>query len=165
MSLGHQRVEGAGRGHAVRKPEARAAAAIKIRGAAVAIAARTAVIAVDERHDLGEARLEDRDGGLDAVPGKTPLPGGDGDVARVEADDLAEALVVGDTVDDQPIDVRQGEAGIVERVLQRPDAEIVIVVFGQPAISRIANARDGVCATERVFRHRRCRAWRFSTVS
>jgi len=60
---------------------------------------------------------------------------------------------------------KSGEAGIVERFLQRPDAEVVIVVFGQLAVAGIANARDGVFATERLFRHRSHRAWVFSTVS
>ena len=106
----HQRVERAGRGHAIGKPVAGAAAAIGVAGAAIAVPGRAAVVAVDQRDGRGEPVADQRRRGLDVDAGEAALPGRDVHVVRADAGDLAEALIVGDAIDDQPVDVLEDEA-------------------------------------------------------
>src|SRR5205807_6905787 len=138
----HERVEGAGRGHAVRKPLPAAAAAVGVAGAAVAVAARAAVVAVDERYRSGEAVADQRRRGLDADAREAPLSRRDAHVARIEPGDLAEALIVRDAVDDEAVDGVEGEPRVGERLGERPQPERIGVVFRQLAVARVPHADD-----------------------
>src|SRR5437867_7953138 len=111
-------MEGAGRGHAVWEPQPGAAAAVGIRRAAIVVARGTAVVAVDERDSAREARRDHRGGSLDADAGKASLPRRDGGVARIHSRDLAEALVIGNAVDDEAVDVLEVQAAVFQRRFQ-----------------------------------------------
>src|SRR5207249_10064251 len=110
-----------------------------------------AVIALG--HRPGQPRLDDGHRGLDAMPGAAPLPRRDRRVARVQADDLAEALVVGDAVHDEAVHVSDPEAGVVQRPAERPHAEIIGVVLRELAVGRRADADDGGAPAQTLARH------------
>src|SRR5215813_3734771 len=99
MAAGHQRMECAGGGHAVGKPLPPAAAAVGVARPTVTISARAAVVAVDEGYDRREPVADKRGGGLDANAGEAALAGGCAYIRRVQSRDLAEALIVGNAVD------------------------------------------------------------------
>src|SRR5216684_8419363 len=136
-----QRMKGAGRSHAVGKPQSGAAAAVGVRRATVVIARGAAVVAVDQGDDFRHAGGDHRDGGLDADAGEAALPGGDSRIARVDAGDLAKTLVIRNAVDDEAVDIAEAETAVLERHRERPYAEIVGVVFRKLAVARRADAR------------------------
>src|SRR6516162_662417 len=99
MAAGHQRMECAGGGHAVGKPLPTAAAAVGVARPTVTISTRAAVVSVDERYDRREPVADERGGSLDANAREAPLTGGYADVRRVHSRNLAEALIIGNAVD------------------------------------------------------------------
>src|SRR6516164_7829263 len=99
MATGHQRMECAGGGHAVGKPLPTAAAAVGVARPTVTISARAAVVSVDEGYDRREPVANERGGCLDANAREAALTGGCAHVRRVQSCDLAEALIVGNAVD------------------------------------------------------------------
>src|SRR5215468_5012551 len=129
MAAGHQRMECAGGGHAIGKPLAVATAAVGVAYPAVTISARAAVVSVDESYDRRESLADDRGGCLDANAREAALTGGCAHVRRVQSRDLAEALIVGDAVDNQSVDILETKAGIGQRLLQRPQTKFIGIVF------------------------------------
>src|SRR5213594_3663643 len=93
----------------------------------------------------GEAVADERGGSLDADTGKTTLAGRDAHVGGVQSGDLAEALIVRNAVDDQAVDIVETQSGVGERFLQRPQTELIGIVFRQLAVARVpyADDRDG----------------------
>src|SRR6202022_1539351 len=113
-----------------------------VAGAAVAVAARAAVVAVDEGYRSGEAVADQRRRGPDADAGEAALARRDADIGRIEPGDLAEALIVRDAVDDEAVDGVEREPGVGERLGERPQAERIGVVFRQFAVARVPHADD-----------------------
>jgi hypothetical protein len=143
MATGHQRMECAGGGHAIGKPLPAAATAVGVARPAVTISARAAVVAVDEGYDRRESVADERGGCLDANAGEASLTGGCAHVRRVQSRDLAEALIIGNAVDNQSVDILETKAGIGQRLLQRPQAEVIGIVFRQLAVACVPHADHG----------------------
>src|SRR5262249_4070701 len=96
---------------------------------AVTISARAAIVSVDEGYDRREPVADERGGCLDANAREAALTGGCAHVRRVQSRDLAEALIVGDAVDNQSVDILETKAGIGQRLLQRPQTKFIGIVF------------------------------------
>src|SRR5262249_40340659 len=129
MAAGHQCMECTGRGHAVGKPLPAAAAAVGVACPAVTISARAAVVAVDDGYDRSEPIADERGGWFAGNAGEAALTGGWAYVRRVQSRDLAEALIVGNAVDNQSIDILETKAGIGQRLLQRPQTKFIGIIF------------------------------------
>ena len=139
VALEHHRMRGARRRHPVGKPRPDPAAAVTVALAAVLVAARLAVVAVDQRDGVGEPGLDRRGGDLDRVARHPSLTGRDQRELRVHAGDLGEALIVRNAVDDQPVDLRAFDAAILHRALERDQAEIIGIVARHGAGRRRAD--------------------------
>src|SRR5271165_6734758 len=135
-------MECAGRSHAIGNPLAAAAAAVGIARPPIAISARATVVAIDESNSIREAIADERCGRLDANAGEPALTGGYAHIGGVHAGDLAEALIVGNAVDSQAVDIFETKAAIGQRLLESPQAEFIGIVLGELAITGVPDAHD-----------------------
>lgn len=113
---------------------------------AVAVARGAAIVAIDKRNRLG-CPLRIRAAAVSMqMPEKRLLGRRDTDIGGLKSGDLAEALIVGNAVDDQSVDIRELESRVFDRLFQRQHPEVVSIVFWEVAVARVPYPNDRVDA-------------------